>query len=298
MGRVVTLILYSVILLISIAQPATADLKDIRERGILRHLGIPYAKFVTGTGEGMDVEIIKAFADYLGVRYEFVKTDWHDVFGDLTGWKVKPKGKDEVELIGKVSVRGDVAASGITVLPWRERIVVFSRPLFPNQVWVVTRMDYPVKPILSLGKVEKDIETTKKIISGKTIMGKFGTCLDPRLYGLEGIAGKLVDFPGSINDIAPAVIEGKAEMAVLDLPDALVALQRWPGMLKIIGPVSDKQYMAAAFSKDSPQLKEEFDRFLAKLMKDGRYHRIVKKYYPHAFRFDPAFFRKARKGSL
>ncbi|MCX7816181.1 MAG: transporter substrate-binding domain-containing protein [Syntrophales bacterium] len=290
--------IYSIIFLISMSDPSLADLKEVRERGVLRHLGIPYAKFVTGTGEGMDVDIMRLFANHLGVRYEFVKTDWHEVFGDLTGFKVKPKGKDEVEFIEKVPIKGDVAASGITVLPWREKIVSFSKPLFPNQVWAVTRKDSPMKPIISHGNVDRDIEATRKTITGKTIMGKFGTCLDPHLYGLEIIAGKLVDFPGSINDIAPAVLEGKAEVALLDLPDALVALQRWPGLLKIIGPVSDKQYMAAAFSKDAPQLKEEFDRFLAKLMNDGRYHRIVKKYYPHARNFDPEFFKKTRKGDL
>jgi len=44
------------------------DLKDIKQRGILRHLGIPYANFVTGSGDGMDVEIIKLFARHLGVQ--------------------------------------------------------------------------------------------------------------------------------------------------------------------------------------------------------------------------------------
>ena len=46
------------------------DLQDIRERGVLRHLGVPYANFVTGSGDGMDVEIVQLFARHLGVRYE------------------------------------------------------------------------------------------------------------------------------------------------------------------------------------------------------------------------------------
>ena len=33
------------------------DLREIRERGVLRHLGVPYANFVTGSGDGLDVEI-------------------------------------------------------------------------------------------------------------------------------------------------------------------------------------------------------------------------------------------------
>ena len=36
-----------------------ADLDEIRERGELRHLGVPYANFVTGSGDGMDVELVE-----------------------------------------------------------------------------------------------------------------------------------------------------------------------------------------------------------------------------------------------
>ena len=38
-----------------------ADLQEIRSRGELRHLGIRYANFVTGSGEGFDVELVQGF---------------------------------------------------------------------------------------------------------------------------------------------------------------------------------------------------------------------------------------------
>jgi membrane-bound lytic murein transglycosylase MltF len=66
------------------------DLADIRQRGVLRHLGVTYANFVmqSDTGVvGLDVELMQLFASHLGVRYELVKTTWADVFGDLTGKK-------------------------------------------------------------------------------------------------------------------------------------------------------------------------------------------------------------------
>ena len=67
------------------------DLQDIRARGVLRHLGVPYANFVTGSGDGMDVEIVQLFARHLGVRYEFVPSTWDDVIGDLTGKQIRYK---------------------------------------------------------------------------------------------------------------------------------------------------------------------------------------------------------------
>lgn len=268
-----------------------ADLNDVRKRGVLRHLGIPYANFVTGSGDGMDIELMNAFAKYIGVRYEYVKTDWRDIFGDLTGKKVRPKG-DDIEVVATVPIKGDVAATGITVLSWRKKAVDFSIPTFPNQVWLVARAEYPVQPIKPAGNIKKDIEAVKKIIAGQPLLGKTGTCLDPSLYGLEKITDKIKYFSGSVNDIAPAVIKGEANLTLLDLPDALVALQKWPGKIKVIGPVSGKQEMAAAFSKDSPKLREAFNRFMRKIKKDGTYKRIVEKYYPSVLAHDPELFEK------
>ncbi len=67
------------------------DLGEIRQRGVLRHLGILYANFVkdTATGlDGLDIELMQFFVDHLGVEYQWVQTSWSEVFGGLTGQKV------------------------------------------------------------------------------------------------------------------------------------------------------------------------------------------------------------------
>ena len=123
-------------------------------------------------------------------------------------------------------------------------------------------------------------------------MGKASTCLEPSLYGLEKITDRISLFEGSLNEMAPAIINGKSDLTLLDVPDALVALQKWPGKIKIIGPVSEMQDMAVAFSQDSPELRKEFNKFLNKSKKDGSYFRIVKKYYHFVPNYYPEFFRK------
>ena len=268
---------------------AYADIDGVKQRGVLRHLGIPYAGFITGAGDGMDVELMQRFATHLGVRYEFVKTDWNDIFGDLTGNKVRPKGND-IEIVAVVPIKGDVAANGITVLPWREKAVKFSLPTFPNQVWLVAKSKSPIKPIKPSGNLDTDIAAVKKLITGKSLLGKAGTCLDPSLYNLQEITNRIKLFPGSLNDIAPAIIKGETELTLLDVPDALVALQKWPGKIKIIGPISEVQDMAVAFSKDSPELLAEFNRFLEKSKKDGSFAELAKKYYPYVSNYYPKFF--------
>jgi ABC-type amino acid transport substrate-binding protein len=98
-------------------------------------------------------------------------------------------------------------------------------------------------------------------------------------------------FEGSLNDIAPALVNREADLTLLDVPDALVALQKWSGKIKVLGPISPVQTMAVAFAKDSPKLREAFNAFLKKSQKDGTYLSLVKKYYPFAPQYFPDFFK-------
>ena len=277
--------------LIMQTQTAFANgLDEIKKSGTLRHLGIPYANFITGRGDGMSVEIIKKFADYLGVHYEYVKTDWKNVINDLTGVKIKPVG-DCVEVLGTTPVKGDVIANGFTILEWRKKVVNYSSPIFPTQVWLVARADSDLAPIKGTGDIEKDIAKVKKTMKGHTVLGKLNTCLDPSLYGVVQCGATPVLFEGSVNDLAPAVIYKEAETVLLDVPDALVALKKWPEKIKIIGPVSPMQNMGVAFGKSCPRLLEEFEKFLEIQKRNGVYLQIVKKYYDNVFLYYPAFFK-------
>ncbi len=279
-------------LVLSLATAADAgDLEDVKRRGSLRHLGIPYANFVTGAGDGLDVELVRGFADYLGVSYEFVKVDWGTLFGDLTGRAVKANGTD-VLLGAEMAIKGDIGANGITVLPWRQKAVDFSQATFPNQVWLVARADSPIQPIRPSNDLDADIAAVRALISGRSLLGKSGTCLDPSLYNLDQVAGQIMLFAGSLNEIAPALINGEAELTLLDVPDALVALQKWPGKIKILGPVSEQQDMAVAFSKTAPELRKAFDAYLARRVEDGSYVAMVRQYYPFVFDYFPEFFAK------
>ncbi len=290
MKRIISL--FSAILSLLLAYTAlAADLPEVKSKGVIRHLGVPYANFVTGSGDGFDVELTKKFAEYLGVKYEYVESGWATIVQDLAGKVVKAKGTD-VEILGDAVVKGDIVANGFTILPWRQKAVNFATPTFPSQIWLIAKADLKVRPIKPTHKVEKDVAATKHLMKGRVVLSMENTCLDPRLYDLAATGAKIVCKPGgNLNEMAPAILKGDAEMTILDVPDALIALQKWPGRLKIIGPVSDKQQMAAAFSKDSPQLLEAYNKFIEKSRRDGTYMKLINKYYPTARTFFPDFFK-------
>lgn len=269
---------------------AAADLAEVKSSGVLRHIGIPYANFVSGAGDGMDVELMKKFARHLGVRYEFVQADWGTVVQDLIGKKVKVTA-GKAELFEDTPVRGDLIANGFTVIPWRQQVVEFGTPTFPNQIWLIARADSPVKPIKPTKKLEKDIELTKALMKGRTVLSMEKTCLDPALYNLAATGANVVCRTGNLNEMAPAVLNGEGDMTILDVPDALVALEKWKGKLKILGPVSGRQVMAPAFPKDAPKLLEAYNSFIKNAQHNGTYLTLIKKYYPTAVHYFPEFFK-------
>ena len=145
------------------------DLAEIRERGVLRHLGIPYARFVTGNGDGLDVEIIQLFAQHIGVRYEFVSSEWNRLFSDLLG---------QSTAAGQHPVSGDVIATGLTILPGRKKLIDFSVPTFPTAIWLTTRAASKVKPITPSGDLAADIRETKtRMKEGSTLVSE-NSCID------------------------------------------------------------------------------------------------------------------------
>ncbi len=270
------------------------DLQDILKKGVLRHLGIPYAHFVrhTKTGvDGLDVELMQLFAKHLGVRYELVETSWNDVFGDVSGNLTQVRG-DDVMIIGTTRVKGDIIANGLTILPYREKIVNFSLPVFPTGVWLMARANSSIKPIKPTGDIIKDIEQVKKSLKGHSVLSMKGTCLDPDLYDLK-LTGADIRYHTTsqfLGDIAQKVVNGEAETTLLDIPDALIALQKWPEEIKIIGPISAHQFMGVAVAKTSTELLDEFNHFFRICWRDGTYKRLVEKYYPAVFLYLGDFF--------
>ncbi|WP_354624166.1 transporter substrate-binding domain-containing protein [Psychromonas sp. MME2] len=285
--------------LLLISQPTLAyDLKEVKEAGVLRHIGIPYANFVIQytqgeitVHEGLDVELMQGFAECLGVKYQFVSASWNDVFGKLNGQNASYIDK-KIVLGKRVAIQGDVISSGVTILPWRTQLVDFSDVYFPSEVWLVARADSDLKPIKPSGSISVDIEKVKLLLTGRQVLALKQSCLDADLYNLEETGANIV-LPvkeRKLNEMVPAILNNDAESTLLDLPDSLIALQKWPGEIKVIGPISEQQSMAVAFRKGSPELRKAFNRYFKMIQFDGSYNQLVEKYYPNVFYFYNDFF--------
>ena len=273
------------------------DLPELLQAGVIRHLGIPYANFVTGSGDGLDVEMMQLFARHLGVEYEYVASDWSRVIPDLIGHEFERNGA-EVRIVGEAPIKGDVIANGMTMLAWRAKLVEFSDPMFPTQIWVIVAADTPIEPIIPAGDVNQDIAAVRRSLRNHSVLCKPNTCLDPSLYNMDELGAEIRLFYGNLNHLAPAVLNREAEATILDVPDALVALRKWAGKIKVVGPMSPLQEMGAAFPKTSVELRQAFNAFLAECRQDGTYLTLVKKYYPAVFQYYPDYFQDGTPAML
>jgi glutamine transport system substrate-binding protein len=280
-----------VFFMLGITAAGAADLKEIKAKGELRHLGIRYANFVTGSGDGFDVEMVQGFAQYIGVKYTLVYTDFYNVIRDLLGKDVVRKGT-VVTLEGEHPVQGDIIATGFTVLPWREAVLLYSKPTFPSQVLLLARADSGFTPIKGSKDLAQDIQETKALIGTNSLLVMERTCLDPSNYGLKGTGVDLRAYTRNtnLNEMVPALLNKEAELTLLDVPDVILDLKKWAGQIKVIGPVSELQELAAAFPKDAPELRNAFNEYLEKIKADGSYDKMVDKYYPGIRRYFPEFF--------
>ena len=270
-----------------------ADLAEIKERGEIRHIGIRYANFVTGAGDGLDVELMQGFAKRIGVSYKLVYSDFYSVIRDLLGKDVVRK-NGEVTLTGDYPVKGDVISTGFTMLPWREAILLYSDPVLPSQVLLVAPAESELQPIKDGVDLVADIAETRKVIGSRSVLVMERTCLDPANYGLVNVGLDLKSYNKStnLNEMVPAMLNKEAELTLLDVPDAILDLRKWAGRIKILGPISGRQMLATAFPKDAPALRNEFNAYLSDIKTSGVYDRLVDKYYPGIRRFFPEFFAK------
>lgn len=230
-----------------------ADLLDmVKQRGVLRiategtYPPFNYKDKKSGELTGFDVEFARALSARLGVKPEFVATEWAGILAGLQ--------------VGKY----DVIISQVTMTPKRQAEFAFSRPYTYSVAQLILRQDdatsYP----------------TLASLKGKRVGVGQGSSYAETLNAIGGIEVKTyTSAPLNLQDLA----NGRIDAALNDRLLVPYMMQEARLPLRAASAIGEAQRQGIAFKKNNPQFQLAIDGAIAALIADGTYARISQRWF-------------------
>jgi len=209
---------------------------------------------------GIEYDLAKAFADYLGVS---LRMEVPDQFRDI------------IPMI--VNNQADLAAAGLSITPARLKIVRFTPPYQQVREQVIYRAGT---------KAPKNIEE----LQGHPIDVVAGTSYVENLAQLKllypGLQWTAVDNTET-EDLLLHVREGKAQFTIADSNIVALSRQFYPE-LQVAFDLQQPEELAWAFplSQDN-SLYNEAVKFINDMRRSGELDHLIERYYGAANRFNP-----------
>jgi len=249
-------------------EPTTpkGDLARIQEEGKLVALVVPHQESIwvktnleggpmkrvgtTADFIGLDVDLMAAFADRLGVELEIrpaVGPEGLPGYGHL--------------IPALLAEQGDVIASSFSITPERQQKIDYSEPYFSVFRAVVARIDSGIDASMNL--------------EGKRPSVVAGSSQEAHLlaFGFDPQEIQHGDF--QLENYA-AVLDGEADFTLQDSASAEKLVSQYEE-LHIVGPLSDERDPYGFGVRKESDLKDELNRFITEIRANGELKRILAK---------------------
>ncbi|HKT91285.1 MAG TPA: transporter substrate-binding domain-containing protein [Paraburkholderia sp.] len=225
------------------------DLLDtVKSNGVLR-VGLEgtYPPFdyrnAAGELEGFDVDVAKALATRLGVKPEFVPTEWSGILAGLQAGKF------------------DVIVNQVTITPQRQQALDFSQPYTFSAAQLIQRAND-----------KRDFNALKEFGGDKKIGVTLGTNYDQMARSVSGI--NVQTYPGApekLRDLAAGRID-----ATLDDRLMLPYIIKTSNLPLRAGSVlkGGEQEMGIPFKKGNPEFEKAVNGALSAMKQDGTLKKI------------------------
>ncbi|WP_059410776.1 transporter substrate-binding domain-containing protein [Cupriavidus basilensis] len=251
--KAVSAVLFAAALLAAGAAAHAADLLDtVRQAGVLR-IGVEgtYPPFnyrgANNQLDGFDVDVARGVASRLGVKPEFVTTEWSGIIAGLQAGKF------------------DVIVNQVAVTPARRQVLDFSTPYVYSAAQLIQRKDDK--------RQFKSLEDLK----GKKLGVSLGSNYNELAKSVDGIDVRT--YPGApeyLRDLAAQRVDAALNdrlMVGYLIKTANLPLR--PGAI-VEGGGSE---VAIPFRKDNPKFAQAIDRALEDMRKDGSLARLSAKWF-------------------
>jgi cystine transport system substrate-binding protein len=242
------LVALSILGFTAVAAHAEDLLDSVKQAGVLK-VGLEgtYPPFDSRNSDGQlvgfDVDVAKAVAARLGVKPEFIPTEWSGIIAGLQAGKF------------------DVIVNQVTITPQRKEALDFSQPYTFSAAQLIQRADD-----------KRDIKSLEEFKAGKKLGVTLGTNYDQMARAVPGI--NVQTYPGApekLRDLADGRIDATIDDRLM-LPYVIKTSQLplRPGeVLK-----GADQEMGIPFRKDNPKFAKALNDALTAMKQDGTLKQI------------------------
>ena len=236
--------------------PATASAADllatVKARGTLKvalegtYPPFNYMDQKTGQLAGYDVDVARLLAAKVGVKVEFVSSEWASILAGLSANKY------------------DVIISQVGINPKREQAFDFSTPYIYSMPQLIVRKD------------EKAVYTSLADLKGKKLGVGQGSVYEQQAKAVPGIdVRSYAAAPDTMSDLA----SGRLDAALNDslMSAYLLKISKLP--IKAGAQVGAVERMGIPFHKGNPESKAALNKALADAAADGSLKAISIKWF-------------------
>lgn len=202
-----------------------------------------------GTIVGFDIDLAKEVARRLGVEVEFKAVDWDGVIFSL-------KNRD-IDLIW----------NGLTITPARDQQIDFSKPYLENRQIIVVAEGSSLQ-----GKVD---------LKGKIVGYQMGSSSETALNGDVEIA-KAVREVRKFSNNTEALLDlqaGRVDAVIVDEIVGRYYMAKRPGIYRVLADDFGKEAYGVGVRDEDDSFREELDRVLDAMKKDGTAARIAEEWF-------------------
>lgn len=204
-----------------------------------------FAKDGSAELQGFDIDLVNAVAKRIGYTTDIRNMGFDALIPAITSKQL------------------DVAISGMSITPEREKIVNFTTPYYDAGSVIVTKAS------------DTSINTLKDL-EGKVVAAQIASTGSDEAKAVPGVTVK--DF----NDI-PSVLQelrsGGVVAAVFDEPVAAYYLKLAPGEFRMIRTGNPSIPIGMAINKENTELLKNINKALADMKADGEYNALSEKWF-------------------
>ena len=176
-------------------------------------------------------------------------------------------------LPGVLAGKFDFVATSVTIKPDRAKEFAFTVPIGEGTTWIMKRKGDT--SIMSVDDMAGKVVGTQ-LASGNEDASKMFEG-DMKARGLEGF-GELKLFT-SYPEVTLALANGTLDVAVQNLPNLAVIIQKQPDLFELVGPITDISYFGWVTRPEDTDLRDHLSEQILKMRDSGKIDELQDKWF-------------------